>query len=93
MCFNSTPQYINWQTGELLEADSSTHCPLGDVAVIFKFTIRNSSLSTHCEITLRRKLQNTANDKSINIGSGNGLVPIGNKPLSEPMLTQIYIAI
>ena len=30
---------------------------------------------------------------SINIGSGNGLVPSGNKPLPEPMLTQIFIAI
>ena len=27
------------------------------------------------------------------IGSGNGLVPSGNKPLPEPMLTQIFIAI
>ena len=26
----------------------------------------------------------------INIGPGNGLVPSGNKPLPEPMLTQIY---
>ena len=26
---------------------------------------------------------------SLNIGSGNGLVPPGNKPLPEPMLTQI----
>ena len=26
---------------------------------------------------------------SVNIGSGNGLVPSGNKPLPEPMLTQI----
>ena len=25
----------------------------------------------------------------VNIGSGNGLVPSGNKPLPEPMLTQI----
>ena len=28
----------------------------------------------------------------INIGSGNGLVPSVNKPLHEPMLTQIYVA-
>ena len=28
-----------------------------------------------------------------NIGSGNGLVPSGNKPLPEPMLTQISVAI
>ena len=30
---------------------------------------------------------------SVNIGSGNGLVPSGNKPLPEPMLTQINVAI
>ena len=29
----------------------------------------------------------------INIGSGNGLVPSGNKPLPEPMFTQFYITI
>ena len=29
----------------------------------------------------------------VNIGSGNGLVPSGNKPLPEPMLTQTYVAI
>ena len=27
------------------------------------------------------------------IGSGNGLVPLGNKPLPEPMLTQFYVTI
>ena len=27
----------------------------------------------------------------VNIVSGNGLVPTGNKPLHEPMLTQIYV--
>ena len=29
----------------------------------------------------------------INIGSGNGLVPSGTKPLPEPMLTQFYVGI
>ena len=29
---------------------------------------------------------------AVNIGSGNGLVQLGNKPLPEPMLTQIYVA-
>ena len=28
-----------------------------------------------------------------NIWSGNVLVPSGNKPLPEPMLTQIFVAI
>ena len=31
-------------------------------------------------------------DGQVNIGSGNGLVPSGNKPLPEPMLTQISVA-
>ena len=30
---------------------------------------------------------------SVNIGSGNGLVPSDNKPLPEPMLTRISVAI
>ena len=29
----------------------------------------------------------------VSVGSGNGLVPSGNKPLPEPMLTQIYVTI
>ena len=29
----------------------------------------------------------------VNIGSGNGLVPSGNKSLPDPMLTQIYVII
>ena len=29
----------------------------------------------------------------VNIGSGNGLVPSDTKPLHEPMLTRIYVAI
>ena len=28
-------------------------------------------------------------EEKVKIGSGNGLVPSGNKPLPEPMLTQI----
>ena len=28
----------------------------------------------------------------VNIGSGNDLVPSGNKPVIETMLTQIYVA-
>ena len=32
-------------------------------------------------------------DDIINIGSGNGLVLAGNKPLPKPMLIQIYIIV
>ena len=34
-----------------------------------------------------------ADNKSVNTGSGNGLVPAPNKPLSEPILAQISVAI
>ena len=37
-----------------------------------------------------KKPQNTFD--VVNIGSINGLVPLGNKPLHEPMLTQICVA-
>ena len=30
---------------------------------------------------------------AVNIGSGNDLMPSGNKPLPEPMLTQFYVAL
>ena len=29
----------------------------------------------------------------VKIGSGNGLVALGNKPLAEPMLTKIFVAV
>ena len=32
-------------------------------------------------------------DDHVNIGSGHGLVPSGNMPLPEPVLTQISVAI
>ena len=49
-------------------------------------------LCSSCEIVLTWMPQDLTDDK-VNIGSGNGLVPSGNKPLPEPMLTQIYVAI
>ena len=30
-------------------------------------------------------------NREVNIVSGNGLVPSGNKPIPEPMLTQFYV--
>ena len=59
---------------------------------IFKLIPQNSSLGACCEIALRWMPYNLSNVK-VYIGSGNGLVPSGNKPLPEPMLTQIYVAI
>ena len=41
---------------------------------------------------LRWMALDLTDDKS-NIGSGNGLVPSGNKPLPEPMLAQICVTL
>ena len=43
-------------------------------------------MSNTCEIALRWMSQNT-------FGSSNGLLPSGNKPLREQMLTWIYVTI
>ena len=50
-------------------------------------------LSISCEIAMHQV--NAARPRwwLVNIGAGDGLVPLGNKPLSEPMLTQISVAI
>ena len=45
-----------------------------------------------CEIALMWMSMDRTDDKSINIGSGNGLALSGNKTLPEPMLTQIHDA-
>ena len=59
--------------------------------IIFKLNIQNSSLGTHCEIDLKQYAVEP-NHWEVNIGSGNGLVPLHYKPSPEPMLTQIYVA-
>ena len=46
-------------------------------------------MCTSCEIDVRWLPQKTYGD--VNIGSGNDLVPLGNKPLPEPMLSQTYV--
>ena len=46
-----------------------------------------------CEIALRKVNATEHLWWEFNIGSGNGLVPSGNKPLPDPILTQIPVAI
>ena len=60
--------------------------------VIFKQILVIDGWDFSCEITLIMKVTGL-HWWSVNIGSGNGLVPSGNKPLPEPMLTQISVAI
>ena len=68
-----------------------THWPLGDFTEI----LDNLSFKLILVIDGWCSQMNATEPHwwKINIGSGNGLVPSGNKPLPEPMLTQIYVAI
>ena len=58
--------------------------------------LRIKFMSDSCGIALRWISQSTLKEKKtekLNIGSGNGLVPSGNKPLPQLSLTQIYVTI
>ena len=59
-------------------------------SVMFKLISRIDILSISCEIAPRWMPQDLI-WWLVNIGSGNGLVPSGNKPLPEPMLTKIFV--
>ena len=66
-----------------------THWPLGNLNEIFRHVIFKQDFS---DWWLRHLLWNCLNMNvtglhwwSVNFGSGNGLVPSGNKPLPEPM--------
>ena len=82
------PPYPNWRSDE----HSLTYWPLGDVAVIFEIsnfqTPTGDKYLKHFLWNCPQLPQNLTDDK-VNIGSGNGLVPSGNKPLPEQMLNQI----
>ena len=59
--------------------------------LIFKQILVIDGWGISCEIALMNVTE--LRWWSVNIGSGNGLVPSGNKPLPEPMLTQISVTI
>ena len=52
--------------------------------------MQDNSLGPSCGIALRWMPQHLT---KVNIGSGNGLVSSGTKPLPEPVLTHICVAI
>ena len=62
-------------------------CECYGASVFFKLILPIQIMSTPCETDLWWVPQNSIE------GSGNGLVPSGNKPLYEPMLTSTYVTI
>ena len=66
-----------------------THWPLKNQAVIFKKMSFFQCLS-RCDCPIVNATR--SHWWLVNIGSDNGLVPSGTKPLLEPMVTQIYMA-
>ena len=67
-----------------------THWPLGDEVLIMKTHMKTHIIDRPLEYFLWNYPQMNVTRLHwwyVNIGSGNGLVPIGNKPLPELMLT------
>ena len=67
-------------------------CGFNSESLISEHILQIKFIRISCEITLMWMPQNLTNEK-VNIGSGNGLMPSGSKPLPEPVLTKIYVAI
>ena len=78
-----------------------TQWPLRDAAVMFEWLILKLISRTYmywafqmaCEITLTQVNATIPGWLLVDIGSDNGLMSSGNKPLPEPMLIQIRVAI
>ena len=72
-----------------------THCPLGDVTMILMVQISNTTwvlIPRVFKHTLPwNECQRTGWCGWLSQCSGNGVVPSGNKPIPEPMLTQICV--
>ena len=72
-----------------------SHCPLGNVVVILNEYVSNSYQALISWAFPVKMPSGATRDYwwKVNIGAGNGLVPLDNEPLPEPMLTKIYVAI
>ena len=85
MIFKPIYRIIAWTVVELLFNEYGLYgpwCPLSP----------KKAVKLNHSLTLQWMPQNLIK-LEVNIVSGNGLVPSGTKPLSEPMLTQVYVAI
>ena len=88
-----TPVHLQWSCGFL--ALTHRYWSLG-AKVIQKRNFQTHFMNWYHgrfrKIVVRQMPRNSTDDKSI-IVLGDGLVPSGNNPLPEPMLTQIWVAI
>ena len=85
-------------SGTILATENTrlTHWPLGDFTTVSNQQLLNSFNDKYLKYFLWNCYQvnaTTPHWSLVNIGSSNGLVPSGNKPLPEPMLTSIPVAI
>ena len=79
---------FNWQVVTI----GLTHWPLSNMEAFFKCVFQTSCIKPYlehfvCNCGLLWGIKN------VNIGSGNGLVPQGNKPLTEAMMVKICVTI
>ena len=83
-----------WETcnKQLLNSLTPERCESNSRSIIFHLIKKMSTLGTRCQIALRMIPQDFTNHKST-LGSSKGLVLLGNKPLPEPMLIKIHVAI
>ena len=86
-----SPVYAQLNTSCILAA--ITHLPLGKLVVILHTTYWNAFEYSKCFVfwfsNVKRFVSKGPIDKCINFGSGNALVPNMQKPVPEPMLTQL----
>ena len=90
--------WVFWRQLNILHSLTVTCCHINSLAP-GKFEWNSNFQIDFSDWWLRHLLWNCPNMNviglhwwSVNIGSGNGLVPSGNKPLPEPMLTQISVS-
>ena len=98
------PQWVNQQSSTRVNSLAPERCGSNFTSVVFKCILHMDILSTSCDIGHSWVPQSPTDDNStlntttphwslVNIGSGNDLVPSGNKPLPKPMLSQISVTI
>ena len=78
---------------KVLKSHELTHWPFWEVTVILPNSFNNNWFISWVLLNEMASKWMVQGPSNVNIGWDNGLVPSGNKPLPQPMLTQIYVII